>query len=79
MRSIPIPPGFDPNAIFGNENDDGIISREATANNENRDGATKPNAILSWKEKERLLHRIYDEGEIPAEILSKHSSSGNTG
>ena len=28
---------------------------------------------MSWKEKQQLLHRIYDEGELPADLLTSSS------
>jgi len=28
---------------------------------------------LSWKEKEQLLHQIYDEGKLPAHLLTSSS------
>mmetsp|Transcript_5487 Transcript_5487/g.11213 ORF Transcript_5487/g.11213 Transcript_5487/m.11213 type:complete len:200 (-) Transcript_5487:32-631(-) len=60
VRSIPIPPGFDPNEFFGDDNDDD-------------DGGAYANSSrfseMSWEQKQELLHRIYDEGEFPSEML----------
>ena len=76
MKSIPIPSDFDPHHYFGDgeDDDDGIekeekIQTKEATNTPIQHQHQKPN--LSYKEKQQLLFRIYDEGEIPVELLTK--------
>jgi len=38
-----------------------------------------PRLKLSWKEKQNLLYAIYDEGGIPAHLLTDCSLNGKDG
>jgi len=80
VKSIPIPSDFDPHHYFGEEEDDdnnvedGDIEKEENihtkeATNTMQHQQPKPN--LSYEEKQQLLFKIYDEGEIPVELLTK--------
>jgi hypothetical protein len=55
VKSIPIPPDFDPNKYFSEDEEESESSS------------------MSWKEKQQLLHQIYDEGKLPADLLSSSS------
>jgi hypothetical protein len=66
VRSIPMPPGFDPNIYFGsNDNDD---DNEETKNGTN---IQQPKLQLTWKEKQEWLYRIYDEKRIPEDLYNE--------
>ena len=82
MKSIPIPSDFDPHHYFGEEeyNDNNVEGdienkneKETIQNKETTNTIQhqqqKPN--LSYEEKQQLLFKIYDEGEIPVELLTK--------
>ena len=77
MKSIPIPSSFDPHHFFGEEEDDNNVEDDIENNGKER--ITKDTTIqhqqqkpnLSYEEKQQLLFKIYDEGEIPVELLSK--------
>mmetsp|Transcript_22187 Transcript_22187/g.47724 ORF Transcript_22187/g.47724 Transcript_22187/m.47724 type:complete len:167 (-) Transcript_22187:275-775(-) len=84
VRSIPIPPGFDPNLCFGEDDDDdndqGEIGNKTKATTSHKLGDTQQSKIkLSWEEKQELLHKIYDEGEIPPRLLTGRSMDGKDG
>jgi len=51
-------------------------SEDETAQHEKLDAASiePPKLQLSWEEKQQLLFQIYDEGEIPAELLKDSSA-----
>mmetsp|Transcript_705 Transcript_705/g.1166 ORF Transcript_705/g.1166 Transcript_705/m.1166 type:complete len:152 (+) Transcript_705:113-568(+) len=34
-------------------------------------------SVMSWKEKQQLLHKIYDEGQLPAHLLTSSSEDGD--
>ena len=38
-------------------------------NTEKSSARHKPKLNMSWKEKQKLLFKIYDEGKIPAELI----------
>ncbi|KAL9181726.1 hypothetical protein ACHAXT_012069 [Thalassiosira profunda] len=61
VKSVPLPDGFDPNAYFGGEDEDG----------EEESDMQQPKLKLNWEEKQNLLHQIYDEGKLPSELLGE--------
>lgn len=69
-----MPPGFDPERCFGDERED--EDDEDTFDGDGgreRSSMHQPKLELSWKEKHELLHKIYDEGEIPPRLISDRS------
>mmetsp|Transcript_41436 Transcript_41436/g.70953 ORF Transcript_41436/g.70953 Transcript_41436/m.70953 type:complete len:171 (+) Transcript_41436:45-557(+) len=86
VRSIPIPPGFEPNLIFGDDDDDdgdhsdgdnhqitSGSSKRGTITNQKKNNKQQIRIKLSWEEKQNLLYSIYDKGEIPAQLLADSS------
>ncbi len=55
VKSIKIPPGFDPSKHFS------------------EDEKGESESGMSWKEKQQLLHQIYDEGKLPEHLLISSS------
>ena len=94
-----MPPGFDPNMCFGDENEDSDDVEELDGNHHseqqnteavddcenetitNRKMGARKQSIskLSWDEKQKLLHKIYDEEEIPPQLLTVGSLRGEVG
>ena len=73
MKSIPIPPGFDPNIYFGEDDDDDDDHDDDEVMQHTDMGEAQQkikNKKLSWGEKERLLYQIYDEGKFPADLIN---------
>ncbi|KAL7545246.1 hypothetical protein ACHAWF_013561 [Thalassiosira exigua] len=93
VKSIPMPPGFDPALHFGDEedydDDDEKEEEDGEGNNGDRraggQGEIEGNGEASlssrrtkkpsWEERQQTLHRIYDEGRFPPELLSESSES----
>ena len=81
MKSIPIPSDFDPHHYFGEEEDNDNNVQDDIKNENRKERITKettntmqhqqPKPNLSYEEKQQLLFKIYDEGEIPIELLTK--------
>lgn len=80
MKSIPIPSDFDPHYYFGVDEDDDNnveddIEKEENIKTKHTTNTPiqhqQPKTNLSYKEKQQLLFKIYDEGEIPVELLTK--------
>ena len=84
MRSIPMPPGFNPNIYFGDNdetnNQEGdrcnhtLIGHQAITDklrsySSSNKTYSQPKIQMTWKEKQELLYRIYDDGKIPVELL----------
>ena len=72
MKSIPIPPGFDPNIYFGEDDDDDDDHDDDEVMQHTDMGEAQQkikNKKLSWGEKERLLYQIYDEGKFPTDFI----------
>ena len=79
MKSIPIPSDFDPHHYFGDEEGDDDNEEDDIENKNGKERVTKDTTIqhqqpkpnLSYGEKQQLLFKIYDEGEIPVELFTK--------
>ena len=79
MKSIPIPSDFDPHHYFGEEEDNDNNVENDIENKNGKERITEDTTIqhqqlkpnLTYEEKQQLLFKIYDEGEIPVELLTK--------
>ena len=78
MKSIPIPNNFDPHLYFGeDDDDDGDVEDTCVFIHQQKSTSSKiqrqAKLNMSWEEKQQLLHQIYDEEKIPAELLESCS------
>jgi len=85
VKSIPMPPDFDPKVHFGDNDGDEEEEEEEEDNGPNGNGKIKcdekiaqqrrntttqqSKPNLTWEKKRQLLFQIYDEEKIPAELL----------
>ncbi len=78
-----MPPGFNPHAYFGEEEDDSEDYAEINSldnmsqqqqskqqSNESLQQKQQQKVELSWEEKQQLLFDIYDKEEIPSKLIN---------
>ena len=54
-----------------------LIPKDFDPNKHFSEDEDESESVMSWEEKQQLLHKIYDEGQLPAHLLTSSSKDGD--